>query len=115
MLELAITLIIISGVIALVACVPALGFGGRILPGYAFKARGDEAVKNERYTLRTVASVLYTAAVFVCAAGVLAYFKNVVALCVLGGIFVVVVVFWVLYFRTGKFKAALKAAKELTE
>ena len=74
MLELAITLIIISGVIALVACVPALGFGGRILPGYAFKARGDEAVKNERYALRTVASVLYTAAVFVCAAGVLAYF-----------------------------------------
>lgn len=115
MLQVAVVLIVLSGVIAILAGVFSLGFGGRILPGYTFKAKGCDAVKEEKYALRTVGYLLYNLAVFVCATGVLVYFKNTVAFCVLGGLFIIAVVFWALYFRTGKFASALKKAKELTE
>ena len=76
MLQPALALIIASAVVALIALIPALGFGGKILPGYCFKAKGKPARKQELYLLRTVALLIYTVAILLSAYGVVVYFYD---------------------------------------
>jgi len=115
MLDVALALIISSAVFALIATVPALGFGGKILPGYAFKAKGEEARKSELFVLRSVALLIYSFAIFLSAYGVVAYFYDTTLLWILIGANLLVVAFWVWFFLSGKMKKAIKTAKELSE
>lgn len=115
MLKLAIALLIVSAAVALIAIVPALGIGGRILPGYFFRARGSEAVKCEKKLLRIFACLLWTVSVFIAAAGVIAYFIDMRLILIASGMFIVVAVLWTVYFIKGDFKKLAEKAKKLSE
>ncbi|MBQ9481446.1 MAG: hypothetical protein IJU84_04710 [Clostridia bacterium] len=121
MLVLAVVLLALSAVFAIGAALASLGVGGRILPGYRFRARGAEAKKWERKLLSTVACFLWSVAVFLSAAGVAVFFLDlktplhILILCVLGGFFIIVTVLWAIFLSGGSVKDAAKKAKELSD
>ncbi|MBR2969361.1 MAG: hypothetical protein IKC36_05910 [Clostridia bacterium] len=117
MLKTALALIIASAVVALIALVPALGFGGRLVPGYAFKAKGKKAREQELFLLRRIAMMIYSLAVLLSGAGVTVYFGKdsrelVIIYCCLAA---AIIAFWAVYILIGKLKKAAVAAKELSE
>ncbi|MBP5307835.1 MAG: hypothetical protein J6Z34_01730 [Clostridia bacterium] len=121
MLAFSVVILSVSALFAVIAVLASLGFGGRMLPGYNFHARGKEAVKWERKLLANVAYLLWSFSVVLASVGVAAFFLDlkqsfhVVILCVLGAVFVIVGIIWALYLSGGILKTAAKNAKELSE
>lgn len=117
MLQAALALIITSAVVAAVAILPALGIGGRLIPGYAFRARGEEARSHELFLLRRIAMMLYSLAVLLSGTGVIVYFgkESPIAVAVFCAAAALTVAFWVFYVLSGRLQNAAKAAKELSK
>jgi len=116
-------LICLSALIALFAIIPTFGFGlgGLYVPGYAFKARGEQAKKYERYVLTKFALFLYTVATLVAAFGVCVHFVDnaapdtVTGMIICMAVSVVILAAWGAYFYFGNYKDAVRKAKELSE
>ncbi len=115
MIELALTLIIIGGCLALLSVIPALGIGSRLIPGYAFHAKGNEARSYEKALLTRISLIIMSVAIFVSAFGVASFFVDWRVFTALGACLLLVGGGWTYYICRGGLKRLAQKAKQLSE
>ena len=114
MLTVSVILLILSGLIAVAAIFIGLGFGRKLIPGYRFRASGEEAVIWEKKFLFSVAAFVWSLAAIVALVGIVLYFAEWRVILISSIFLAAVVCFWVIVFAKGEIRTAAKKAKELS-